>query len=139
MVNQQVLEGNWSELTGQIKQRWAKLTDNELQEVRGNAEQLVGLIQRKTGEARERIEDELESLVAEGGSMAARATAAVRHATEEATERVQQGYEQVSDKMKVGYGEAERVVKERPIESVAVAFGSGLIAGVIVGLVLRPR
>jgi ElaB/YqjD/DUF883 family membrane-anchored ribosome-binding protein len=36
-----------------------------------------------------------------------------------------------------GYVQTERMIQQRPIESLAVGFGAGLIAGVIIGLVMR--
>lgn len=40
---------------------WGKVTDDDLQQVEGNYERLIGLIQEKTGEAREEIESRLQS------------------------------------------------------------------------------
>lgn len=128
MVNQQVLDGNWTSIKGQIQETWGHLTDNDLQKVKGDAKQLVGLIQTKTGEAREQIEAKLEDLVARGSNIAA-----------QAGEHVQAAYDQTAEQVRQGYRQAEEMVQQRPIESVAVAFGSGLIAGVIVGLVMRSR
>ena len=48
-------------------------------------------------------------------------------------------YGQVADQIRHGYEEAERTVQRHPTESVLMAFGGGLIAGVIVGLILRSR
>ena len=128
MINPQMLEGQWNELAGYIKSKWGQLTDDELQQVRGNVQQLVGLIQDKTGWARENIEAELEQLAARGMQWANQARDAARAFAETAGGQVQQSYEQ-----------AEHLVQRRPVESVAVAFGSGLIAGVIIGLVIRSR
>jgi len=41
--------------------------------------------------------------------------------------------------MRQGYEEAEKVVRQRPAESVAVCFGAGVLVGVFVGLMLRSR
>ena len=54
MVNEQVLSGKWNEISGKIREKWGQLTDDDMQTFHGNATQLVGLIQRKTGEARAR-------------------------------------------------------------------------------------
>ena len=56
MSTQQQTIGNWGELKGRVKERWGQLTDDELHEVEGNYDQLLGLIQQKSGEAREEIE-----------------------------------------------------------------------------------
>ena len=52
MVNQQTLQGNWNELKGKLREKWGQLTNEDLQVAQGNVDQLIGLIQRKTGEAR---------------------------------------------------------------------------------------
>ena len=139
MIDQQVLSGHWNELAGQIREKWGQVTDQELQQVRGNGQQLVGLIQRKTGESRAAVERELDELVKDSESMLGRAAAATREATAQATETVKKGYQQVSESVMHGVEDAQQVVRDRPMESVAVAFGSGLIAGVIIGLALRAR
>ena len=55
MTNQQILEGNWNEIKGMLRQKWGQLTDNDLPQIRGNLDQIVGIIQRKTGEGREQL------------------------------------------------------------------------------------
>ena len=51
MSTQEKLVGNWNQIKGKVKQRWGQLTDDELSEVEGHFDQLVGLVQQKTGEA----------------------------------------------------------------------------------------
>jgi len=57
-LNQDVFEGKWKEMRGQVKEWWGKLTDDDLERVGGNADQLVGLLQQKYGYTRERAEQE---------------------------------------------------------------------------------
>jgi uncharacterized protein YjbJ (UPF0337 family) len=57
-MNKDVFEGKWKEMRGQVKEWWGKLTDNDLEEAGGNAEQLIGLIQQKYGYSREHAEEE---------------------------------------------------------------------------------
>ena len=45
-----------SELRTKLKQKWAKLTDDDLQYSEGKQEELVGRIQKRTGETREAVE-----------------------------------------------------------------------------------
>jgi uncharacterized protein YjbJ (UPF0337 family) len=135
MVNQQVLGGNWHELRGKLKERWGSLTDDDLRSFSGDVEQLVGRIQRKTGEARDVIEDYLNQLTDEGAGMAANVRDRIRGTAEGARDAARQGYES----LRQGYAEAERVVHSRPGQSLAVAFGLGLATGLGVALLLRPR
>ena len=71
MINQQILEGNWNEIKGKLRQKWGQLTDDDFQQIRGDAEQLIGVIQRKTGEAREAIEQYLQEISSSAVSAAA--------------------------------------------------------------------
>ena len=57
-MNKDVFEGKWKEMRGQAKEWWGKLTDDDLEQAGGNAEQLIGLIQQKYGYSREHAEEE---------------------------------------------------------------------------------
>jgi len=50
------IKGDWNITKGKLKQKWAKLTDDDLQYVEGKHEELYGRIQKRTGETREAIE-----------------------------------------------------------------------------------
>lgn len=58
-MNMDTLKGQWKQLAGKVKEKWGKLTDNDLAIVNGTREQLVGKIQEKYGYARERAEREV--------------------------------------------------------------------------------
>jgi uncharacterized protein YjbJ (UPF0337 family) len=49
-------EGNWNITKGKLKQKWAKLTDDDLQYTEGKQDELLGRIQKKTGETRDAVE-----------------------------------------------------------------------------------
>lgn len=61
-MNKDRIEGRWKELRGSIKERWGKLTDDELDQTEGSADKLAGLIQRKYGEGRDEVEKQLDKL-----------------------------------------------------------------------------
>ena len=63
----------------------------------------------------------------------------VRDYAQHASESVQHTAKQAADQMRTGYDEAERLVRNRPGESLLVCFGVGLIAGVVIALSLRSR
>ena len=50
------IKGDWNITKGKLKQKWAKLTDDDLQYAEGKQEDLVGRIQKRTGETREAVE-----------------------------------------------------------------------------------
>ncbi len=61
MKNAIELKGNWNELKGKLKQKYAELTDNDLLLVEGKHDELMGRIQTRLGKSKE----ELEKLISE--------------------------------------------------------------------------
>ena len=51
------IKGDWNIIKGRLKQHWARLTDDDLQFVEGKQDELLGRIQKRTGETREVVED----------------------------------------------------------------------------------
>ena len=58
-MNRDVFEGKRKQLSGRIKQAWGDLTDDELDEIEGNYDEFVGLLQERYGWAREDAEAEI--------------------------------------------------------------------------------
>ena len=133
MVNQQTLQGNWNEIKGRLRERWGQLTEDDLREFNGNVDQLIGTIQRKTGEGREQVEAQLDSMMQRASWSAERARENMQEYSQQAAEM----YNQMTGNIRAGYADVETMVRRNPAESVAVAFGAGLVAGVIIGLVSR--
>jgi uncharacterized protein YjbJ (UPF0337 family) len=50
------IKGDWNITKGKLKQKWAKLTDDDLQYTEGKQDELIGRIQKRTGETREAVE-----------------------------------------------------------------------------------
>ncbi len=50
------IKGDWNIIKGNLKQKWAKLTDDDLQFIEGQQDELLGRIQKRTGETREAVE-----------------------------------------------------------------------------------
>jgi len=55
-MNRLELKGDWNIVKGKLKQRYGSLTDNDLQYAKGQEEELVGRIQKRTGQKREEVE-----------------------------------------------------------------------------------
>jgi uncharacterized protein YjbJ (UPF0337 family) len=138
-VNQQVMKGSWNQIKGKLRERWGQVTEDELEEARGSADQLVGLIQQRTGETRSEIESYLESAAAAGASVVDRTKEAVANTAGRTSESVQEMANRATESARAGCMQAEQVVRSRPIESLAVCFGAGLITGVVIGLLTRSK
>ena len=65
-MNTDQLKGRWLQMKGAAKAQWGKLTDDELTQVEGNSDRVVGLIQEKYGFARERAEEEVDRFMNRG-------------------------------------------------------------------------
>jgi uncharacterized protein YjbJ (UPF0337 family) len=69
-MNKDTLAGQWHRIKGRIKQRWNRLTDDDLGELEGHVEELVGLLQQRYGmlraEAEREFRDFLDACSAEG-------------------------------------------------------------------------
>jgi uncharacterized protein YjbJ (UPF0337 family) len=54
-MNKDQTKGKWNQLKGEIKRRWAKMTDDDLLQVEGDMDKLAGRIQERTGDRKEDI------------------------------------------------------------------------------------
>jgi uncharacterized protein YjbJ (UPF0337 family) len=64
-MNKDIFEGEWKQMRGQAKEWWGKLTDDDLEQVAGRLDKLVGLIQQKYGFTREEAETEIDAWIDE--------------------------------------------------------------------------
>jgi uncharacterized protein YjbJ (UPF0337 family) len=55
-MNTQIIKGNWDIAKGKLKQKYAKLTDNDLRFVDGKEDELIGRLEKAPGERREVLE-----------------------------------------------------------------------------------
>lgn len=56
------LKGNWNQIKGNLKQKWGNLTEDELLYEEGKEDELIGKIQKKTGETKESINDFIDKM-----------------------------------------------------------------------------
>ncbi|MEL5341264.1 CsbD family protein [Serratia nevei] len=60
-MNKDQADGNWKQLKGKVKEKWGKLTDDDLTVIEGKREQLVGKIQERNGYQKEAAEKEVKA------------------------------------------------------------------------------
>jgi uncharacterized protein YjbJ (UPF0337 family) len=56
------IKGNWNVIKGNLKQKWANLTDDDLLYEEGKEDEVLGRIQKKTGEAKETVNDFIDKM-----------------------------------------------------------------------------
>ena len=54
-------EGSWKEFKGKVKEKWGKLTDNDLMQINGKYDQFLGALQKRYGYEKDRAEREFSS------------------------------------------------------------------------------
>ncbi|QDT35306.1 CsbD family protein [Thalassoglobus polymorphus] len=117
MVTREELTGKWEQVQGELIEKWGELSGDTLDQFRGNTEQLVGLIHEKTGVAKEEVQKYVDSTI----------------------QNIYGAYEGVSEQMEVQLDHAKDLVRRKPMESLGVALGAGVVTGLLVGLILYPR
>lgn len=59
-MNWDIVKGKWKQAMGSAKSKWGDLTDNDLQQIDGDREKLVGKVQEKYGVARDEAEKQVD-------------------------------------------------------------------------------
>jgi len=63
MINTDVLKGKWQQLKGEAKIQWGRLTDDDLDQIQGNAEKLGGVLQERYGYAKADAKREVDDFL----------------------------------------------------------------------------
>lgn len=58
-MNTDMIEGNWEQLKGRVRETWGKLTDDDVDVIAGRRDQLLGKIQERYGRSKEDVLDEI--------------------------------------------------------------------------------
>ncbi len=66
-MNTDILKGKWKEIKGSVKQKWGKLTDDDLTEVEGHEEKFIGILQKRYGYTRDKAEQEYNEFMSRYG------------------------------------------------------------------------
>lgn len=64
------IKGDWNITKGKLRQKWAQLTEDDLQYTAGKQEELLGRIQKRTGQSREAVEKAIQESSAACGTCA---------------------------------------------------------------------
>lgn len=59
-MNEDRIKGQWKQLKGKMKEKWSKLTDDDVGALEGNAEYLAGKVQERYGIAKDEAEKQIK-------------------------------------------------------------------------------
>jgi uncharacterized protein YjbJ (UPF0337 family) len=117
------IQGNWNQYKGQIKEKWGKLTDDDLMRIGGNRDQLIGILQQRYGMAKDRIEEQVEAFTSEAGGWVQQAKNKVADYAEQGKEYFQE--HNVGEMM----GDLKNLITRYPVQSTLVGIGVGYLFG----------
>jgi len=61
-MNKLGIKGNWNEIKGKLKQKYADLTDDDLMFAEGKEDELYGRLQKRLGKTKEELRKEIEAI-----------------------------------------------------------------------------
>lgn len=64
-MDKDIIKGKWHEVKGKLKQKWGKLTDDDLTQMKGSYEELSGAIQKRYGYQKDQAKKEIDAFVKE--------------------------------------------------------------------------
>jgi len=62
-MNKEIFHGKWDEIKGTLKQKWGKLTDDDLMEIEGNQDKIYGKLEQHYGYTKEKTQEILDTLL----------------------------------------------------------------------------
>jgi len=64
-MNEDIIKGKWHEVKGKLKQKWNKLTDDDIGQLDGSSEELLGLLQKRYGYEKDLARKHLNDFIKE--------------------------------------------------------------------------
>ena len=64
-MNPDVLKGRWNQVKGDIRTKWGKLTDDDVMQIQGDAQKMIGKLQERYGLKREQAEKDLNEFLSQ--------------------------------------------------------------------------
>lgn len=121
-MNKDIAAGKMKQAEGFIQEKWGKLTKQDFERIKGDKEKLVGLIQEKYGEAKEKIEETLSEIL--GNS-------SLQETVHDTVDAAYQKKDEVVDCAQQICGDLSEKIKQNPIASILIGVGLGFLLGKI--------
>lgn len=120
MVDSNRIEGSWAELKGKAKQQWGNLTDNELTQIGGKKDELIGRIQARYGYSKDKAQQEVERWLESMGQSSETVMAQVAAARD--------GAKQVADNFTTAM---QKSIDKNPIATLGMVAAVAFVIGAI--------
>jgi uncharacterized protein YjbJ (UPF0337 family) len=77
-MNSDLLEGQWQRLKGEIRSKWGKLTDDDIERIAGNKDRLIGVVQERYGYVWDEAQQMVDRYLDQYGDLKTKATQALK-------------------------------------------------------------
>ena len=135
------VEGNWKQLRGQVKERWGRLTDDDLTAIARKRDELEGKIQERYGYTKDRIRKEIDdwrrsvesNVRASKGDLGTELEAIradIQSLTSTVSRIANRQLNRAQDKALDAANQAEEAIRQNPLSAVAIAVGLGFLFGI---------
>jgi uncharacterized protein YjbJ (UPF0337 family) len=111
-MKSEVLEGQWQKLKGEIRSRWGKLTDDDIEQIAGNKDKLVGAVQERYGYIWDDARQMVDRYLDESANLKTRATEALKAVA-------------TKDNLQKVTSEVAELVRRYPIPALLIGLGVG--------------
>lgn len=134
MVTHEELKSHWREIKDRLQHHWRELSDSQLTQFDGTPNDLIGAIQRTTGASWSEVESVLSGALRDCRSASQHVGGLVEQYGKQASGFARDGYDQIAAKTAEYSKQIAKTVKRRPMESIAIALGVGIIVSAVVML-----
>lgn len=117
------VEGHWSDYKDHVKDKWKKLTDDDLTKIKGDRHRLMSALQERYGMAKEKIEEQVSEFFSNAGDW-------MEEAKDKVTDAMARGGKYVLDhSMTEMADDVKQLICRYPLRSVLLGLGVGYFVG----------
>lgn len=121
-MNKQIFDGQWNQVKGKIQEQWGELTDDELDKIAGDNQQIYGFLQKHYGFAKDAAAAKVNEFARALSSETNELRGQISHLRDDLKNLSARGGQVVVGR-----------VKENPLLSVGIAVSAGVILGWLFG------
>lgn len=122
METTNALYSNWKQLKGKVKKQWGELTDNDIQAINGNTDELIGRLISAYGYTKEYAQQAIEQFLSNNNL--SEQLSSIREKISEQSEEVKENIEKYSN-------EISEFIKKSPLQSIMIAGAIGILSGLL--------
>ncbi len=131
-MNEHIFKGSWKEIKGEVQKQWGKLTDDQLTEIEGNNNSIIGFLEKQYGYSKKKAEEELNRFLEENGDK-------LKNWIPRIYENIGNQVSNAASQVKSASVKGSEVLKERIQDKPLAAVGIAALAGFLIGWCLKKR